>query len=206
MLSVFFRPHGDDMTAQIIYKILDRLEGYMSQALLVFFVCTIFAQTVLRSCFDIVLPWTEEISRFSFVWFVFLGASFAARLCAHNRVVIQFKLFPEWVGKLSMFITDIIWIVFNCMMIKMSLVIIADMHEFPYLSPAMEISMEYVYWIFPLAFMLMNIRIIQVNYIRYVLKQEIIDPDKVDAESYEEISKISADSAEKKHHKHGGDR
>lgn len=194
------------MTAQIIYKILDRLEGYMSQALLVFFVCTIFAQTVLRSCFDIVLPWTEEISRFSFVWFVFLGASFAARLCAHNRVVIQFKLFPEWVGKLSMFITDIIWIVFNCMMIKMSLVIIADMHEFPYLSPAMEISMEYVYWIFPLAFMLMNIRIIQVNYIRYVLKQEIIDPDKVDAESYEEISKISADSAEKKHHKHGGDR
>ena len=37
------------------------------------------------------------------------------------------------------------------MMIKMSLVIIADMHEFPYLSPAMEVSMEYVYWIFPIA-------------------------------------------------------
>ncbi len=87
-----------------------------------------------------------------------------------------------------MLITDLIWIVFNCMMIKMSLVIIADMHEFPYLSPAMEISMEYVYWIFPIAFGLMNIRILQVNYIRYILKQEIEDPDKVDAESYEELT------------------
>ena len=49
------------MTAQVVYRILDRLEGYLSHALLVFFVCVIFAQTVLRSCFDIVLPWTEEI-------------------------------------------------------------------------------------------------------------------------------------------------
>lgn len=176
------------MTAQVVYRILDRIEGYLSQALLVFFVCVIFAQTFLRSCFDIVLPWTEEISRFSFVWFVFFGASFAARLCAHNRVTIQFKLFPEWVGKFSMLLTDIIWIVFNCMMIRMSLVIIADMHEFPYLSPAMEISMEYVYWIFPVAFTLMNVRIIQVNYIRFILRQDIEDPDKVDADTYEEIA------------------
>ena len=188
MLSFSFPVNGVNMTAQVVYRILDRLEGYLSQALLVFFVCVIFAQTVLRSCFDIVLPWTEEISRFSFVWFVFFGASFAARLCAHNRVTIQFKLFPEWVGKFSMLITDIIWIVFNCMMIKMSLVIIADMHEFPYLSPAMEISMEYVYWIFPIAFGLMNVRILQVNYIKFILKQEIEDPDKVDAEAYEDLS------------------
>ena len=148
MLSFSFPVNGVNMTAQVVYRILDRLEGYLSQALLVFFVCVIFAQTVLRSCFDIVLPWTEEISRFSFVWFVFFGASFAARLCAHNRVTIQFKLFPEWVGKFSMLITDIIWIVFNCMMIKMSLVIIADMHEFPYLSPAMEISMAHIFDLF----------------------------------------------------------
>lgn len=176
------------MNAQKIYRILDKFECYLSQFLLVFFVCTIFAQTVLRACFSIVLPWTEEISRFSFVWFVFLGASYAARICAHNRVTIQFKLLPESIGKFSMLITDIIWLVFNSMMIYESLIIIAEMHEFPYLSPAMEISMEYVYWIFPIAFGLMNLRILQVNYIKYILKQEIQDPDKVDAETYESLS------------------
>ena len=178
-------------TAKVILHILDKAESYICQGLLVFFVCLIFLQTVLRSCFSIVLPWSEEASRFSFVWFVFFGAAYAARLSAHNRVVIQFKLFPEWVGNISMLLMDIIWIVFNCMMIKMSLLIIEDLHEFPYLSPSMSLSMEYVYWIFPIAFGLMNIRIIQVNIIKYVLKQEIKDVDKIEASDYEDLAESS---------------
>ena len=121
------------------------------------------------------------------VWFVFFGAAYAARLSAHNRVVIQFKLLPEWVGKYSMLITDILWLLFNGMMVKMSFVIIDDLREFPYMSPAMNLSMEYVYWIFPIAFTLMSLRILQVDYIRYILKQEIKDVDKIEAEDYEAI-------------------
>ena len=155
--------------------------------LLVFFICLIFTQTVLRSVFSIVIPWSEEASRFAFVWFVFFGAAYAARLSAHNRVVIQFKLLPEWVGKYSMLITDILWLLFNGMMVKMSFVIIDDLREFPYMSPAMNLSMEYVYWIFPIAFTLMSLRILQVDYIRYILKQEIKDVDKIEAEDYEAI-------------------
>ena len=176
------------MTARTVLHVLDKFEGYLSQILLVFFICLIFTQTVLRSGFSIVLPWSEEASRFAFVWFVFLGASYAARLSAHNRVVLQFKMFPDRVGKYSMLITDALWIAFNCMMVKMSLEIISDLREFPYLSPSMGVSMEYVYWIFPLAFSLMSVRILQVDYIRYVLKQEIRDVDKVEAEGYEDIA------------------
>lgn len=178
------------MIARCILKVLDKAEGYLSQLLLVFFVTLVFAQTVLRSAFSIVIPWSEEASRFAFVWFVFFGASYAARLSAHNRVVIQFRLFPPIVGKISMFITDLLWIAFNCMMVKMSFVIIDDLHDFPYLSPAMNLSMVYVYWIFPIAFSLMSLRIIQVNYIRYVLKEEIKDVDKIEAENYEELAEL----------------
>ncbi|WP_279076460.1 TRAP transporter small permease [Bilophila wadsworthia] len=173
-------PHG-------ILRVLDKLECYVGQLLLVFFICLIFTQTVLRSVFSIVIPWSEEASRFAFVWFVFFGAAYAARLSAHNRVVIQFKLLPEWVGKYSMLITDILWLLFNGMMVKMSFVIIDDLREFPYMSPAMNLSMEYVYWIFPIAFTLMSLRILQVDYIRYILKQEIKDVDKIEAEDYEAI-------------------
>lgn len=173
-------PHG-------ILRVLDKLECYVGQLLLVFFICLIFTQTVLRSVFSIVIPWSEEASRFAFVWFVFFGAAYAARLSAHNRVVIQFKLLPEWVGKYSMLITDILWLLFNGMMVKMSFVIIDELREFPYMSPAMNLSMEYVYWIFPIAFTLMSLRILQVDYIRYILKQEIKDVDKIEAEDYEAI-------------------
>ena len=173
-------PHG-------ILRVLDKLECYVGQLLLVFFICLIFTQTVLRSVFSLVIPWSEEASRFAFVWFVFFGAAYAARLSAHNRVVIQFKLLPEWVGKYSMLITDILWLLFNGMMVKMSFVIIDDLREFPYMSPAMNLSMEYVYWIFPIAFTLMSLRILQVDYIRYILKQEIKDVDKIEAEDYEAI-------------------
>lgn len=51
----------------------------------------------------------------------------------------------------------------------------------------MNLSMEYVYWIFPIAFTLMSVRILQVDYIRYILKQEIKDVDKIEAEDYEAI-------------------
>lgn len=179
------------MSPHRILRILDKFECYIGQLLLVFFICLIFIQTVLRSVFSIVIPWSEEASRFAFVWFVFFGAAYAARLSAHNRVVIQFKLLPEWVGKYSMLITDILWLLFNGMMVKMSFVIIDELREFPYMSPAMNLSMEYVYWIFPIAFTLMSVRILQVNYIRYILKQEIKDVDKIEAEDYEAIAENS---------------
>lgn len=179
------------MNARLVLHILDKAEGYISQLLLLFFVCLIFVQTILRSCFSVVIPWSDEVSRFAFVWFVFFGATYAARLSAHNRIILQFKPFPKIVGKVSMFITDILWIGFNCMMVKMSLIVIDDLHMFPYLSPSLGLSMEYVYWLFPITFTLMSLRTLQVNYIRYILKQEIADVDKIEAEDYEELARDS---------------
>lgn len=176
------------MTARQILRILDKAEGYASQILLVFFVILVFAQTFLRGVFEIVIPWSEEASRFAFVWFVFFGAVYAARLSAHNRVTIQFKLFPAWVGEFSMFIMDILWVGFNIMMVVMSFRILAELREYPYMSPSMNLSMEYVYWIFPICFTLMSVRIIQVNYIKYVLKEEIQDVDKIEAQDYDYLA------------------
>jgi hypothetical protein len=49
--------------------------------------------------------------------------------------------------------------------------------------------MAYVYFIFPIAFTLMSIRIIQVNYLKLVKGIDIRDPDKVDLE--EEYQKVA---------------
>ncbi len=165
---------------------------------MVFFVCLLFLQIMLRLVFGGVhflsdfipllshyplpasIPWGEELSRFAFVWFVFFGATYAARLAAHNRVTFQFKMFPEIVGKVSTFLSDCVWVVFNCVMIFYSIRVIREGFEFPEYSPTLDWIMAYIFMIFPLAFTLMTLRIIQVNIMKYIFKIEIADVDKVD--------------------------
>ena len=186
------------MRPKSILKFLDNIESYLCQILLVFFVCLLFLPIVLRvvfGAFDFMshyitvfehyplpasLPWGEELSRFAFVWFVFLGATYAARLAAHNRVTFQFKLFPKIVGNLSTLVADIVWVVFNCVMIYYSISVIKEGFEFPEYSPTLDWIMAYVFMIFPIAFSLMTIRIIQVNIMKHILKIEIADVDKIE--------------------------
>jgi len=175
------------MLARFVLKFLDNFESYVCQVLLSFFVVILFLQIALRVCFNYVIPWSEEISRFAFVWFVFFGAAYAARLAAHNRVMIQFKLFPKYIENIALIATDFIWIAFNVVMIKKSVEVIQDLTEFPYMSPALEWSMAYIYWIFPISFGLMTIRIIQVDIMKYVLKIDVKDVDSIDLEETKKI-------------------
>lgn len=179
------------MFSKRLLHFLDNIESYVCQVLLSFFVVILFLQIALRVCFNYVIPWSEEISRFAFVWFVFFGAAYAARLAAHNRVMLQFKLMPKVVQDIAMIVTDLIWLGFNSVMIMKSIEVIRDLTDFPFMSPALEWSMAYVYWIFPISFGLMSLRIIQVDIMKYVLKIEIKDVDSVDLE---ETQKMLAES------------
>ena len=195
LLPTDFESSGESpMFFKSLLSFFDNLERYVCQILLSFFVIILFLQIALRVCFNYVIPWSEEISRFAFVWFVFFGAAYAARLSAHNRVTIQFKLFPSIVQDVAIILTDIIWIAFNLILIKKSIEIIHDLTEFPYMSPALDWSMAYVYWIFPISFGLMTIRIIQVDVMKYIFKIDIKDVDAVDLEK-DKKSVVVADKA-----------
>jgi len=162
--------------------VLDNIEGYLCKFFLSFFVILLFFQVIMRTVFQNSLAWSEEASRFAFVWFAFLGASYAARLGAHNRVTFQFKLFPKIVGDVSQLIADGIWLVFNAIMTVKSIEVIRDMMEYPFYSPALDIPMQYVYMLFPFTFTLMSVRIIQVNILKHMLKREIVDVDDVSSD------------------------
>ena len=163
-------------------RLFDNFESYICQFLLSFFIIRLFVQIIGREVFSVNISWGEELARFSFVWFVFFGAVVAARLGAHNRVTFQFKKFPKKVQNYIEAFADIIWIVFNIVIIYKSIFLINSMFEYPYISPTLGWSMAYVYLIFPISFTLMSIRIIQVNYLKIVKGVDIRDPDKVDVE------------------------
>lgn len=174
---------------KIAIAVLDNVESYICQFLLSFFIILLFIQIISREVFNVNISWGEELARFSFVWFVFFGAVVAARLAAHNRVTFQFKKFSKKTQNYIEGFADLIWLIFNGVMIYKSVYLINSMMEFTYTSPTLGWDMAYVYFIFPMAFTLMSIRIIQVNYLKLVKGIDIRDPDKVDIE--EEFEKIS---------------
>jgi TRAP-type C4-dicarboxylate transport system permease small subunit len=174
---------------EIAKRIFDNLESYICQFLLSFFICLLFIQIILREVFSLNISWGEELARFSFVWFVFFGASFAARLAAHNRVTFQFRWLSKKTQNYIEAFADAIWVLFNVVIIYKSIFLIKSMIQYPYISPTLGWSMAYVYMIFPLSFTAMTIRIIQVNYLKIVKGIDIRDPDKVDME--EELKKVT---------------
>ncbi len=171
---------------------MDHFESYLCQMLLVFFVIIIFMQIVLRAI-NQSLPWTEEIARFAFIWFILFGACYATRLCALNRVTVQFLKAPQWVTNIFLFIGDILWFLFAAVMAYYGYIAVIDLQEFPYYTPALDWDLGYVYLVFPLSFTLMCIRIVQVNVMKYILKIEIADPDQ---ESMKESQKALVVDAE----------
>jgi TRAP-type C4-dicarboxylate transport system permease small subunit len=167
---------------EITKKVFDNLESYICQLLLSFFIILLFIQIISREVFSVNISWGEELARFSFVWFVFFGASYAARLAAHNRVTFQFRWFTKKTANYIEAFSDLIWIVFNLVIIYKSIFLIKSMLQFPYISPTLGWSMAYIYMIFPLSFFMMTVRIIQVNYLKIVKGIDIRDPDKIDVE------------------------
>ncbi len=69
------------------------IEGGVIAAFLVFVALT-FGQVVLRYGFGRPLTWAEEVSRYLFVWVVFVGAGVAARYRGHIALDFLVNRFP----------------------------------------------------------------------------------------------------------------
>ena len=164
------------MLKRAILAFLDHFESYICQVLLVFFVCIVFMQTILRATGDS-LQWTEEIARYAFLWFILFGACYATRLAALNRITMHFSRFPPAIRTAMLLFGDLLWLIFCLTLAWYGWRAVVDLAEFPYHTPALGWNLAYIYLIFPIAFLLMAVRIIQVNVIKYILKREILDPD-----------------------------
>lgn len=160
-----------------ILHFLNDIEGYICRTLLALFVTLLFAQIISREIFGYSIAWTEELSVYMFVWFVYFGACYSARLAAHNRVTFQYKLMPSWLPPILEFITDLIWVAFNFYMVYMSYNFVFYKMNLFWKSQTLGIPMKYIYLILPIAFTLMSLRIIQVNYLKFVKGESVIDPD-----------------------------
>lgn len=183
-----------------LWKRLDNLESYICQILLAVFVSLLFTQIVARQVFGFSITWIEELSVILFVWFAYFGASFAARMAAHNRVSFHLNMLPRRTARIIEAIGDLFWVIFNVVFIWYAIEFISRLKPFVK-AQTLGWEMRYVYLALPIAFALMTIRIIQVNYMKLILGIDPRDPDKVEVEEMLELAADEQRAFEREHKK-----
>lgn len=180
----------------LFFKLLDNIESYICRLFLVVFVTLLFAQIILRGVFGHSVSWIEELSTYMFVWFAYFGASHAAKMAAHNRVTFQFKPFPKIVSVICEFIADMIWVAFNLYFVYLSYDFVFNRMNTFWKSQTLGVPMKYFYVVLPIAFAIMTIRVLQVNYLKIVKGVDIRDPDASELEDLvENLSEEKPSSA-----------
>ncbi len=170
----------------LIWRFLDNIESYICRGLLSFFVILLFIQILAREVFGYSISWSEELATYTFVWFVFFGASYAAKMSAHNRVTFQFKLLPKSAAKWIEAFADLIWITFNAVFIYLSYDFVFNKMNLFWKSQTLGVPMKYIYMVLPITFSLMTLRILQVNYYKLVKGINIKDPDKIEVDALDD--------------------
>lgn len=165
-----------------VWQHLDHIESYICRMLLAVFVTLLFVQIVARQVFGTSITWIEELSVILFVWFAYFGASYAARMSAHNRVTFHIKMLPRPVGRLIEATGDAFWVMFNVVFIWFAVQYIGALKPFVK-AQTLGWPMKWVMAPMVVAFALMTLRILQVNYMKLVLGLDPRDPDEVVIES-----------------------
>ena len=147
--------------------ILDNLDTYLAVITLSTTVLLLGVQVFSRYVFNLPIAWAEEISRFTFVWAVYMGVSMAARQNEHIRVVAHLKLlFPKSISNKIIILGDIITLAFSMILTVFGIQVLFSMVEFPYIAPVTGISMVWIYTIIPIAFLAFSIRTIQMFFLK----------------------------------------
>jgi TRAP-type C4-dicarboxylate transport system permease small subunit len=185
-------PRLAEVAMSMIRTFFDNFESIFCRLLLVGFVCLLFAQIVSREVFGVSITWIEELSVYMFVWFVYFGASYAAKMAAHNRVTFQFGFLSKKATNVVEAVADLFWIFFNIYFIYLATDFVFNKMNKFWKSQTLGIEMKYIYMVLPIAFTLMTIRVLQVNYQRLVLGIDVRDPEKIELD---EITASSSDAA-----------
>jgi C4-dicarboxylate transporter DctQ subunit len=161
-----------------LWSFLDKFESHVCRVLLAVFVTLLFVQIVARQIFGFSITWIEELSVILFVWFAYFGASYAARIAAHNRVGFHLNAFSRPTARVIEAMGDLFWIAFNLVFIWQATAFISRLKPFVK-AQTLGWEMRYVYLVLPIAFALMTIRVLQVNYMKLVRGIDPADPDQI---------------------------
>jgi C4-dicarboxylate transporter DctQ subunit len=149
------------MVRRIALEVYDNLEKYFCAFLTVLMVFCLGAQVFFRFVLNAALTWSEELSRFAFIWLVYMGAILGAKERIHIRVTAFQLLLPAPWRRFVVILADMAWVVVNLVFAYQGVIQVRHLSHYTYISPALQWNMAYIYSVVPAGFILMSYRIIE---------------------------------------------
>lgn len=148
------------MTDMTIKKFLDNFEEYFCVWTMAIMTILVFIQVVMRYVFSNSLSWSEEIARYIFLWFSWIGASYAVKERSHFRVEM-FVNFAKGRARVYMeYVVLIIWALFSFALAYYGTQLLLFLQETGQVSAAVQMPMTWPYASVPVGSALMCIRLI----------------------------------------------
>jgi TRAP-type C4-dicarboxylate transport system permease small subunit len=136
-------------------KIFDFFEVYLAAAIFAILIAAVFMGVIFRYVLDDPLAQLFEISIYSFIWVIYLGAALATRFNQHMRFDLIYRKF-SWKGR------HLIDIVFDTMLNVIILIVIFPTFQdvikmYPLRTGTMNIPWTYLLVCFPIFLVLVFI-------------------------------------------------
>lgn len=124
---------------------MDHLEEFFMIPLIFAMSIIIFIQVVMRYVFQNSLTWSEELSRYLFVWLVYFSVSYTARREKHIRIDAAINLYPKKLRPYIEILSEVIVLAFAIFIAVTGMTVFHKIAWSGQLSPAMTIPMQFVY-------------------------------------------------------------
>ncbi|MGE4453874.1 MAG: TRAP transporter small permease [Sphaerochaeta sp.] len=140
-------------------EIIRKTEYVFIIVLLLGMVCSSFIQVVFRLVLKQPLAWTEELSRYLFVWLTFIGGALVVSESGHFKMDILTVLIKgRWVQIVNI-IVNIALVVFSIVLVIYGIKLVHMVYTQK--SPALGITMSIPYFVLPLNGVLSIIHLIE---------------------------------------------
>ena len=143
---------------QRILDCMDRILQKIIIGTMAFMLFFTFIQVVARYLFESSLVYSEELSRYLFVWTVFLGLPVVAKRGGHMAVTALSGRLKGTAARTMSIAAYLVGIVFMATMIIQGFEMVQRTSQ--QLSPAMEISMSWVYLAIPIGCLFMMLQMV----------------------------------------------
>lgn len=136
----------------------DKAEEYILIGSLVLTVVIIFIQVVMRYVFNASLSWSEELTRYIFIWQIWLGASIGLRDKKHIKVeIMEMFISPKSKSVLDL-LADLIWMAANIYLIYSGTLLVKALIKNHSVSTALQLPLWIVYLALPFSSVALVVR------------------------------------------------
>lgn len=146
-------------------RIIRWLDAHFEEAVLTFILYIMVAvmgyQVVMRYLFNNSVVWSEELTRYLFVWSAFVSIGFCIKKRSSIKIDQIVQLMPPVIQKVILLMTKVISLLFFAYLLRYSFNVVQATIKSGQLSPALQMPMYFVHLAAVVGFGLAVVRIFE---------------------------------------------